>query len=131
MKFSVAVLSRVVYSQYSNGPYGDWEVNNQFVGVRRCDGEDYDFDGEAFAVVAIYSTGDTFGRESGATQLLDVFDNFEDALALSSEAKCWNARFLDTSGSVYKWEYEVNGRTYRPNWLGYFEHLDQIAIETC
>lgn len=69
-------------------------------------------------VVAVYSTGDTFGRDGGQTQVLDAFTDVDKANALRSKAASVSEEFNFTH----------DGKAYPAPWVGYFEHLDSVEV---
>lgn len=81
--------------------------------------------GLVYAVIARYSSGDTFGRDDGRVAVMDVFDNNEDAAALT-EALEDSVR--DKSQAVVDFELNHNGRDYYLPWVGYFEHLENVDV---
>lgn len=85
----------------------------------------------ATAVVANYCTGDTFGRYDGQIQVLDVFDNDEDAAALAGYLSSTGYRVVKNGREIYEWEKEFKGKKYYCNWFGYFEHLNSMDLHTC
>lgn len=76
-------------------------------------------------VIVRYTTGNTFGNTSGVVQVMDVFDNIEDAEALIKVLT--DDQYKGSgSGRHYNWNREYKGKEYYVNWLGYFESLDSI-----
>lgn len=73
-----------------------------------------------YAVVAGYSTGDTFGREGGQAKVVDFFQDPDEAERLFEAAKADN-----------DYQFEFEGTTYYRPWVGYFENLDTLEIWTC
>lgn len=84
---------------------------------------------EIYVVVATYSTGDTFGNDSGQVYLADAFDDESDAHDLLQKFK-----EFDNAGyggrKVVPFSFEFNGKEYSIPWAGYFEHLERLHIET-
>lgn len=70
-----------------------------------------------YALVATYTTGDTFGSDGGQTQVVDVFTDPNKASELSVIAK-----------DVQSHNFEMDGKEYRASWVGYFEHLDNLTV---
>lgn len=70
-----------------------------------------------YVVVATYTTGDTFGSDGGQTQILDAFVDPDEAAELAGVAK-----------EADQYSFEHNGQNYRPAWIGYFEHLDDMSV---
>jgi hypothetical protein len=81
--------------------------------------------GLVYAVIARYSTGDTFGRDDGRVQVMDVFDNNEEAAALTEALECSEH---DKSEAVVNFELKHGGREYYLPWVGYFEHLENVDV---
>jgi hypothetical protein len=75
------------------------------------------FGATVYAVVADYSTGDTFGTSGGHAQVLDFFITVEEAEGLLEAAK---------AGGDYG--FTCNGVTYSRSWVGYFENLNSLDI---
>lgn len=78
-----------------------------------------------WAVVAQYSTGDTFGRDGGQAQLLDVFASEDEAEGLLKACEEWNAK---PSEGWIQAPFEYAGTAYYTAWTGYFESLDWIRV---
>lgn len=81
--------------------------------------------GFVYAVIARYSTGDTFGRDDGRVQVMDVFDNNENAAALTEALECSGT---DKSQAVVDFELNHAGREYYLPWVGHFEHLENVDV---
>lgn len=73
-----------------------------------------------YAVVASYTTGDTFGREGGQAKVLDFFLDADEAERLLEAAKADN-----------DYNFEFEGTTYYRPWVGYFEQLDRLEVWAC
>ena len=84
---------------------------------------DVDYGDSVYAVVVDYESGDTFGRDGGYYQVIDVFDNSEDADALLALARAY-----DTGKSSVL---EYKGKQYYASWKGYFEYTQSIDIWEC
>lgn len=82
------------------------------------------------AVVAVYSTGDTFGYDEGNVQVMDVFDNDKDALGLYRVLENPKYEVVKNGQTIYQWEREFKGKSYHPSWFGYFEQLESLDIKT-
>jgi len=78
-----------------------------------------------YAVIARYSAGDTFGRDTGRVQVMDVFDNNEDAAALTEALE---GSEHDKSQAVVDFELKHGGRDYYLPWVGYFERLENVDV---
>lgn len=83
----------------------------------------------AFVVWAVWSSGDSFGHESGASsEALGIFKDAKAAFELKNfiESKKWNDdHTLDFKTS--------DGQQIKSNWVGwsgYFESLDYVEITT-
>lgn len=70
-----------------------------------------------YAVVATYTSGDTFGSDGGQTQVVDLFTDPEKAAELSVVAQ-----------AATQFTFEYDDIEYRPSWIGYFEHLDDMSV---
>jgi hypothetical protein len=81
--------------------------------------------GFVYAVIARYSTGDTFGHDDGRVQVMDVFDNNEAAAALTVALECSER---DKDQTVVDFELKHGGREYYLPWVGYFEHLENVDV---
>lgn len=72
-----------------------------------------------YAVVADYESGDTFGRDGGHAQVLDVFREHDRAGELAKAAA------PEASGD---YSFEFSGKTYIRSYVGYFESLNDICV---
>jgi hypothetical protein len=72
-----------------------------------------------FAVVAAYTTGDTFGYDGGNAQVLDAFVYDDRAKAYELQKAAEKATY---GGFTFY------GKEYYPNWVGYFESLDSLQV---
>jgi len=82
---------------------------------------------EVYVVVARYSTGDTFGNDSGQVFLADAFDDETDAYELLDEFKKHDGY---GSRKVVPFSMEYKGKNYSIPWAGYFENLESLHVET-
>lgn len=114
----VAGVSAIKTPQRVEVGYRGWHGNDTF------DVEPNEY-GVVYAVIARYSTGDTFGHDAGRVQVMDVFDNNEDAAALT-EALEQSER--DKSQDVVDFELKHGERDYYLPWLGYFERLENVDV---
>jgi hypothetical protein len=73
-----------------------------------------------YAVVADYSTGDTFGREGGQAKVVDFFLDSDQA-----------DRLREVAAHTQDYRFEFEGETYYAPWVGYFEHLNSVEIWAC
>ncbi len=84
-----------------------------------------------YAVVADYETGDTFGRDGGNAQILDVFATQEEAEGLAAAALQKETRALPAYSEWrrgYDYSFTYNGKEYHRSWAGYFEHLQSLDV---
>lgn len=79
-----------------------------------------------YAVVADYSSGNTFGRDGGYAQVLDAFVSIEEALDLQAAALV--TEDADSWRQDCGFEFEHNDRKYWRSWAGYFEQLNSLDI---
>lgn len=79
-----------------------------------------------YAVIAQYSTGDTFGRSEGLVSVMDAFSDLDEAKNLVEQL----TRKPDKKdkGRITEFERTVNGKKYYLPWVGYFEHLDMLRV---
>jgi hypothetical protein len=87
--------------------------------------EPENFNGTLFAVVADYSSGDTFGRDGGHSQVLDAFADNETAealayIALEHKRDGWRVD--------YDYSFTFRDKEYRRDWWGYFESLNSLDV---
>lgn len=87
---------------------------------------DYQPDADAlhYLVYALYSTGDSFGHDSGRIEFIDLFKTESDANdchELLKKAKDGSARIKSGGGKAY---------TFSVPWIGYFDRLESIEIES-
>lgn len=75
----------------------------------------------AFVVVALYTTGGTFGRTEGNPSVLAVFKTADKAIALKD--------FVQNDKSP-DWTINFEGIEISAEWKGYFESLDAVYVET-
>ena len=85
------------------------------------DGKDY------YLLYAIYSTGDSFSRNDGEIALIDLYETKEMA-EKNRQLIADNLKDEDNWSVILELE---DGRVYSFHvpWKGYFEHLDEVAIE--
>lgn len=76
-----------------------------------------------FLVIISYSTGDSFHREEGIIEYVDLYETKEKA------KQCLNTLEAQSNNKHIPLIRE-NGMTYRftPPWLGYFESLESMRI---
>jgi hypothetical protein len=85
-----------------------------------------------FVVVVVYSTGGTFGRDEGCTEVVNVYKDPKQAKKVAKAIED-NSQFCP--GSSYNpprsYTIEVDGESiYCGSWVGYFESLDSVHVET-
>ena len=83
---------------------------------------------EIYVVRILYSTGDTFGNDSGQIYLADAFDDEDDAHELLEKFKEYDVNY--GSRKVVPYNFEFNGKSYDLPWSGFFERLESIRVET-
>jgi hypothetical protein len=77
-----------------------------------------------FLLYALYSTGDSFHYEDNVIAFIDLYKTQEDALVVKdilSKSKEYSAKVKDNEGNIL---------TYNCPWLGYFERLRSLEIES-
>lgn len=84
--------------------------------------------GEVHVVIVSYSTGDTFGHDDGIYRIMDAFGSFEEAERLVAALAANEAK--GRSGSYVDFSYKHNGKEYSLPWVGYFESLNYIFVES-
>ena len=85
-------------------------------------GDDFDVTGNIYLVLAVWSTGDSFGNNDGACcEIFAAYNNREDAEKAET--------LLSTATNAFKKVNLPNGYeiSFIP-WLGYFESLDYTKI---
>lgn len=115
--------------------YGSWEASNSheiegIVVVPK--GSSYDLvreddvkDGDIlYLVVVQYSTGDSFGNESGLVEFVDTFRTLEKARACLKAVKNSNDTTL-----VYIMDNGAEYRSSYTSWSGYFDSLEDVYIK--
>lgn len=79
-----------------------------------------------YLVYANYDTGDTFGRDQGNIDFVDLY---------TDETLAWDmARMLEREAKEGQWVYNVtmqNGNTYKyyAPYVGYFDNLNYVRVE--
>lgn len=80
-----------------------------------------------YAVVADYSSGDTFGQDGGHSQVLDFFSDPDEADGLLRAAQA-----DPTSDDFHnRYSFTYNGKEYNRAWAGYFESLNDLEVWAC
>lgn len=138
----VKMNSRCIHSHYEEREYGSWEETwtNSIEGVRLednvfCEKVPIDFEVAKGDIVHVvwceYSSGNSFGH--GDRNHTDVIHIFKD------KDLAWDAyRILDGSGKEEdydKWTVKFKSdsgeeMSYCRPWLGYFDSLDSIYVES-
>ena len=144
------------HSFHEQTKWGSWEesYDNHFSGIKVVTGDNYygeklepGFQVKAgdvvYVVWAEWSTGNSFGRgHRNRTEVMEVFMDSSKALACADILENGNMEkdeygLIDTCDIIpidkwtvtYKNELGKDVPCYRP-WLGYFESLDGIYVET-
>jgi hypothetical protein len=84
---------------------------------------------KAYLIVVRYSTGSTFGRDSGCYKFVAVFASKEDAIKVATEIDTHykeKDNGFSFSPSIKNPAY---GSTIHCAWVGYFERLESVDIE--
>lgn len=79
-----------------------------------------------YAVIVRYSTGDTFGNDTGQYRVMDVFATEDEAQELSKAV-------LDQTRNAHNdrlvpYELTHNDKTYYTDWFGYFEQFESVGV---
>lgn len=85
-----------------------------------------------FVVVVVYSTGSTFGRDEGNSQAVGVY---KDPAQAKKVAQAIERNSEHTHSNNYNpprdYTIEVDGEEiYCGSWVGYFESLERVVVET-
>jgi len=133
--YSVDISSYCTHSHHSEEEYGDWSssYDNTFLKVAKTDIHpdvvsvlDIGSGENCFVVWAEWGSGDSFGHaDSSNVEALAIFTNEGVAQEF--------VRILD-EGSEYTHEFSTSdGQHHRVHkgWVGHFETLDGIHIESC
>lgn len=98
---------------------------------------DIDFDvspGDVvFVVVAVYTTGGTFGQTRGNTEVVRVYNDGDKAFRLKTAIQENNSKIHQNkySDDSEYWKFDFEGdEIYAGTWKGYFESLDGVHVET-
>lgn len=83
-----------------------------------------------WVVIARYSTGDTFGNDTGCAEVMDVLDDAESAERLAEQFRSYNPRRGKNGEIPFRMKGEAEVPYYIP-WVGYFESLEGIYVESC
>jgi len=137
----VRVKSYTTEDYWDGEAYGDWRVTKEYSGASvhltrdgeigyRLDEVEVPFEPKAdqvvWVVVVEYSTGNTFGHESGATHVVGVYD--DGVVASIVKGKIEDDYKNNYRGSN---EIKVEGQPdiYTYTWKGYFESLENVHVE--
>lgn len=141
MQYRVNINQTCTYFFESEEEYGEWSesFDNTFVKIYPSDKDSWGDirspldikPGEACHVVWVeYSIGDSFGHsERGRASGIAVFTDIEDAINLKKyiEAKQhddWENGYNQT------WQAKDHEIQFYMEWLGYFEDLNEVHIES-
>jgi len=85
-----------------------------------------------YLLYGIYDTGDSFGRDCGQIEFFDLYDNLEaaDASCKILEGFTGNHKDNDDDHSVTIFDNEFKPYKTTVPWLGYFECLQGVYVET-
>lgn len=101
-----------------------------------CDlvvGADVGVGDKVYIVWVEYTTGDSFGSDSGNIEMIGAFVDVDRANKCAQSCKDFgeddSAGYMDLDRYSLKVELD-NGQTYSVHvpWTGYFEHLDQVHV---
>jgi hypothetical protein len=138
----VSLESRTVRDYSEEGPYGSWSTDFQYEGLEvKLVGQgqigwsssiiETSFEAKVgqvvFAVIVVYSSGDSFGSSSGNTDVAGVYNTAETAYKVRSLI------MYDNENNQRDFDYlKIEGEPdiYPGTWKGYFESLDSVRIET-
>lgn len=143
--YKVNIRQHCDHSERSDEEYSDWSesYSNSFYSISKT--EEYadvyspvDLDKqEGFLVWAEYSTGDSFGSsDRGSVEVLVLCSTLAKAEEFRKKLQDWTdkKRSGADSGTDWNWDFKatVEGQEFKMHipWLGYFEHLDSINIES-
>lgn len=75
-----------------------------------------------YAIVGVYDTGDTFGRDDQQHDVLGAFKSMAKAYAVYEKYRQFTPRAIgNRPGPLVQWGFEHDGVHYYVPWLGYFE----------
>lgn len=136
------MVKSYITENYSDGePYGDWRTAMAYQGVEvklnghgqigyYSDEVEVSFepkvDQVVWVVVVEYSSGDTFGRSSGNTTVVGVYD---DGVVASIVKGKIEDDYKDKSNSFDQIKIEGQPDIYTYTWKGYFESLENVHVE--
>ena len=91
-----------------------------------CENFQTNFDVKAgdvvYVVVAVWSTGDSFGHDDGSCS--EVFGSFK----TYEEAEKFKTELENVSTKDYDFTFKIGDRDVYVPWVGYFESLDYVEI---
>lgn len=130
------------YTHTTREPYpdddwdrGDTHTDVSINGVVMCDSDkyfdlvlpgDYDPSKPLYLLWASYDTGDSFGRDGGKAEFIDLFQDHERAQAA---LKVLQQATDDSFEGSYIRDDGTPIKIYVP-WVGYFESLNYITVES-
>ena len=95
---------------------------------------DFQKDKDYYLVWATYTTGDSFGRDSGNYEIIELFDSIDKAELMSKTIED-NYKVYEKESNTFNADYTVeltmnNGNVVRLccPWKGYFESLECVNI---
>ena len=85
-----------------------------------------------YLLYAVYDTGDSFGRDDGKIEFFDLYDNLEAADASCKILDGFTNNYKDNNDdpSVIIFDNEFKPYKIYVPWLGYFESLQGVYVET-
>jgi hypothetical protein len=86
-----------------------------------------DYDHAAYVVLVKYNSGDTFGHDSGLVDILEVFNNQEDAVEFAIVAEKTDDP-KNPSILIHNSTFKYKDKEYYRPWVGYFNSLDYIWV---
>ena len=155
-------------SEEAQKQYGDWSITNNISltgasleETRFGEKLSFDFDivdNKIYLVYGVYSTGDSFGHETGVYEFLELFPTYEEANEYKEKVEIYNEliKFLSDSyghtpknkankikNFLYrlgdnvtenkswgsKYSFVWKGNIIHFPWGGYFESLDYVGVE--
>lgn len=145
--YKVNIQQHCDHSERSEEEYGSWSesYSNSYESISKVANKQYadvystiDLDKqEGFLVWAEYSTGDSFGNsDRGSVEVLALFSSMAKALEFKKKLEDWTAKKNDGAYSGTDFDYNFKAKVdkqeiqFHVPWLGYFEHLDSINIES-
>lgn len=113
------------HTSYSINGFEVVGENDHFDDVTRFDPE---HDKPYYLLYVLYGTGDTFGQDGGQIQFIGLFE--QEKIAELNQTRIEDHKddfsmqlFMEDGNRLIKYEISVS-------WVGYFEHLESVNIET-